>query len=105
MISSKLIKEAALAAGADVCGIGPMSRFNGAPDEMNPQFLFPEAKSVIGFVFRIPRGVQRGIEEGTQFYQMQAMKHLYTEIQAQEVLFLIGMVRQGTLYHLKNKLK
>ncbi len=36
---------------------------------MNPKFLFPEAKTVIGFVFRIPRGVQRGIEEGTQFYQ------------------------------------
>ena len=56
-----------LAAGADICGIGPMSRFDGAPDEMNPQFLFPEAKSVIGFIFRIPRGVQRGIEEGTFF--------------------------------------
>ncbi|MBE7043721.1 MAG: (4Fe-4S)-binding protein, partial [Ruminococcaceae bacterium] len=67
MISSKLIKDAAFAAGADLCGISPMSRFDGAPDEMNPQKLFPEAKSCIGFAFRIPRGVQRGIEEGTQF--------------------------------------
>ena len=63
MLTSKMIKEAALAAGADKCGIAPMSRFDGAPDEMNPQKLFPEAKSCIGFVFRIPRGVQRGIEE------------------------------------------
>ena len=55
MLTSKQIKEAALAAGADACGIAPMSRFDGAPDEMNPQFLFPEAKSCIGFVFRIPR--------------------------------------------------
>ena len=67
MLTSKMIKEAALTAGADKCGIAPMSRFDGAPDDMNPQFLFPEAKSCIGFVFRIPRGVQRGIEEGTQF--------------------------------------
>lgn len=74
MIRSKLIKEVALAAGADACGIAPMSRFNGAPDEMNPQFLFPEAKSCIGFVFRIPRGVQRGIEEGTQFFQYASLQ-------------------------------
>ena len=68
MLTSQMIKEAAYAAGADKCGIAPISRLAGAPDEMNPKFLFPEAKSVIGFVFRIPRGVQRGIEEGTQFY-------------------------------------
>ena len=60
-----MIKEAALAAGADACGIGSMDRFDGAPREMDPRYLFPEAKSVIGFVFRIPRGVQRGIEDGT----------------------------------------
>ena len=62
MLTAEMIKQIALEEGADACGIGPMSRFDGAPDEMNPQFLFPEAKSVIGFVFRIPRGVQRGIE-------------------------------------------
>ena len=75
MLTSKMIKEAALAAGADKCGIAPMSRFAGAPDEMNPAKLFPEAKSCIGFVFRIPRGVQRGIEEGTQFYQYPSMAY------------------------------
>ena len=69
MLTSEMIKQAALEAGADKCGIGPMSRFEGAPPEMDPRNLFPAAKSVIGFVFRIPRGVQRGIEEGTQFYQ------------------------------------
>ena len=68
MLTSEMIKKAALEAGADACGIAPMSRFDGAPDVMNPQFLFPEAKSCIGFVFRIPRGVQRGIEEGTTYY-------------------------------------
>ena len=50
-----MIKEAALAAGADMCGIGSMDRFEGAPREMDPRFIFPEAKSVIGMVFRIPR--------------------------------------------------
>ena len=75
MLTSQMIKEAALAAGADMCGIGSMDRFEGAPREMDPRFIFPEAKSVIGMVFRIPRGVQRGIEEGTQFYQYPSMAY------------------------------
>ena len=91
MLTSQKIKEIALAAGADACGIAPMSRFNGAPDEMNPQFLFPEAKSCIGFVFRIPRGVQRGIEEGTQFYQYPSMAYGgINEIFAPAVLYKVG---------------
>ena len=47
MLTSKMIKDAALAAGADLCGIAPISRLKGAPKEMNPAYLFPEAKSVI----------------------------------------------------------
>ena len=99
MISSKLIKEVALAAGADACGISPMSRFDGAPDEMNPQFLFPEAKSCIGFVFRIPRGVQRGIEEGTQFFQYPSMAYGgINEIFAPAVLYQVGKVIEDEGY-------
>ena len=44
MLTSAMIKEAALAAGADLCGIGSMDRFGpDVPDDMNPRFLFPEA--------------------------------------------------------------
>ena len=99
MLTSQKIKEIALAAGADACGIAPMSRFNGAPDEMNPQFLFPEAKSCIGFVFRIPRGVQRGIEEGTQFYQYPSMAYGgINEIFAPAVLYQVGKVIEDEGY-------
>ena len=31
MLTSEMVKAAALAAGADVCGIGDMARFEGAP--------------------------------------------------------------------------
>ena len=93
MLTSKMIKEAALKAGADKCGIAPMSRFEGAPPEMDPRMLFPEAKSCIGFVFRIPRGVQRGIEEGTQFYQYPSMAYGgINEIFAPAVLYSVGKV-------------
>ena len=55
MLTSQMIKDAALAAGADLCGIGSMDRFEGAPAQMDPRYLFPEAKSCVALAFRIPR--------------------------------------------------
>ncbi len=99
MLTSEIIKQAALDAGADICGIGSMDRFEGAPPEMDPRYLFPEAKSVIGFVFRIPRGVQRGIEEGTQFYQYPSMAYGgINEIYAPAVLYRVGKVLEDAGY-------
>jgi len=93
MLTSEMIKKAALEAGADACGIGPVSRMAGAPDVMNPGLLFPGVKSMIGLVFRIPRGVQRGIEEGTQFYQYPSMAYGgINEIFAPAVLYHVGKV-------------
>ncbi len=99
MLTSQMIKEAALRAGADACGIAPISRMEGAPDEMNPKFLFPKAKSMIGFIFRIPRGVQRGIEEGTQFFQYPSMAYGgINEIFAPAVLYAVGKVIEDEGY-------
>ena len=99
MLTSEMIKRAALEAGADKCGIAPMSRFEGAPKEMDPRYLFPDAKSCIGFVFRIPRGVQRGIEEGTQFYQYPSMAYGgINEIFAPAVLHHVGRVIEDEGY-------
>ncbi len=99
MLTSKMIKDAALAAGADACGIAPISRLAGAPDVMNPKFLFPEVKSVIGLVFRIPRGVQRGIEEGTQFGQYPFMAYGgINEIFAPAVLYRVGQIIEDEGY-------
>ncbi len=94
-----MIKDVALATGADKCGIAPMSRFKGAPDEMNPALLFPTAKSCIAFAFRIPRGVQRGIEEGTQFYQYPSMAYGgINEIFAPAVLYQVGKIIEDEGY-------
>jgi len=50
-----------------------MDRFEGAPREMDPRYFFPEAKSIIGMIFRIPRGYIRGVEQGTHFFQYPSM--------------------------------
>ena len=66
-LTSQMVKEAALSMGADLCGIGSMDRYEGAPKQYDPRYLFPEAKSIIGLGFRIHRGLYRPMEEGTHW--------------------------------------
>ncbi|MCF6175532.1 MAG: 4Fe-4S binding protein [Victivallaceae bacterium] len=72
-IAAELVKKQALAMGADSVGIGNIERWAGAPTQMDPRQIMPEAKSIIGFTFRVNRGSLRGIEEGTFFSNYSAM--------------------------------
>lgn len=73
MLTSQSVKKLAKALGADAVGIGNIERWEGAPTQMDPRQIMPEAKSVIGMVFRVMRGSLRGIEEGTFFSNYSAM--------------------------------
>ena len=72
-MNAQEIKELAHRCGADLCGIAPLDRFEGAPPNMDPRFIMPEAKSMIVMAFRVMRGSLRGIEEGTFFSNYSAM--------------------------------
>jgi len=88
VLDAKAVKQAALSFGADAVGIGSLDRFDGAPKEMDPRFLAPRAKSIIGLIFRIPRGYLRGCEEGTHFFQYPSMGcGAINEIYAPTVLY------------------
>jgi len=81
------VKRLAKASGADLIGIGSLDRYDGAPKEFDPRYIFPEAKAIIGLGFRIPRGYLRGVEEGTHFYQYPAMGYAsINEVYAPAVL-------------------
>jgi epoxyqueuosine reductase len=84
------IKEFAKKLGADLVGIASLDRYEGAPKQMDPRYINPEAKALIVLGLRIPRGALRGIEEGTYFlsYSSQA----YGSINAYYMPFV--------LYHL-----
>ena len=73
MINATDVKKFARKAGADLIGVASMDRFEGAPKQMDPRYIFPEAKSLIALGFRIPRGCFRGIEEGTYFISYATM--------------------------------
>ena len=64
------IIELAKANGADIVGFAPASRF----EKDNAIFkIMPETKTVIGLAFRVLRGIYRGIEEGSTYYQYTTM--------------------------------
>lgn len=55
---------------ADVVGFASADRFG----KDNALFrIFPEVKTVIGLGFRVLRGIYRGVEEGTTYYQYTTM--------------------------------
>lgn len=55
---------------ADIVGFAPASRF--AADDAIFK-VFPGVKTVIGLGFRVLRGIYRGVEEGTTYYQYTTM--------------------------------
>lgn len=66
----KRIIDLAKKNGADIVGFAPASRF----EKDSPIFkLMPNAKTVIGMAFRVLRGIYRGTEEGTTYYQYTTM--------------------------------
>ncbi len=73
MLTAEKVKQAAKAMGADMVGIGTPDRWEGAPVQMDPRFIMPEAKSIIAMGFRVMRGSLRGIEEGTFFSNYSSM--------------------------------
>ena len=73
MLTAQMVKEWAREAGADIVGIGAMSRFEGAPLQSDPRYIFPEAQSSFGLGVRVHRGLYRGIEEGTWFAGLPSM--------------------------------
>ncbi len=71
--TTREIKKLAKSLGADLVGIASMDRFDGAPIQMDPRYIMPEAKSCIVVGFRVLRGSLRGIEEGTFFSNYSSM--------------------------------
>ena len=64
------IIELAKKNGADIVGFAPASRFS----QDDPIFkILPQTKTVIGLAFRVLRGIYRGVEEGTTYYQYTTM--------------------------------
>lgn len=45
-MNAQQIKQLAYQCGADICGITTLDRFEGAPANMDPRYIMPEAKTM-----------------------------------------------------------
>ena len=93
MITSAIVKQKAKEFGADLCGISPMSRFEGCPKQYDGRYIFPGAKSMIVLGFRIARGMFRGIEEGTYFSAYPSMGYA-----AMNQIYIPGVMHRLTSF-------
>jgi ferredoxin len=90
------VRRVALEAGADLVGFAPISRFEGAPPELHPRTIFPQARTLIAIATRQLRGALKAAEEGTywQAYNCDCYwflnEVLSTTILRRIVLFLEG---------------
>ncbi len=55
MIDAEKVKQIITNLGADLCGIASIDRFKDAPKGFHPTDIYPECKSVIVFIKRVPK--------------------------------------------------
>ncbi|HUT32256.1 MAG TPA: hypothetical protein VNE39_02145 [Planctomycetota bacterium] len=81
------VRHVAMEAGADLVGFAPISRFDGAPPELHPRTIFPQAHSVIAIAVRQLRGALKAAEEGTYWQAYNCDSYWYlNEIIAPRIL-------------------
>jgi len=99
VLTSEVVKDWARKCGADAVGIGDIERFEGAPMQCDPRYIFPEARTIIGLAFRVHRGLYRGIEEGTWFAGLPSMGYAnINDVYAPIVLREVGNLLEDNGY-------
>jgi len=90
MLNAQLIKEKAKEYGASLCGIGAV--YEEADPQRDPKQILPNAKSIVGFAFAVPKGLYLAMENG-QAYSYTNFGVKYPDEELAEILLL----RMGAL--------
>lgn len=88
MITASMIKEKAKELGAAVCGIGSLDIFKDEDIQKDPKMILPNAKSIIGFGFAVPRGLYLTMDIKSQFYTYTTMGVKYIDEEMAEIFLL-----------------
>lgn len=94
MLTAAFLKEKAKLFGADLCGVGDIALFEGTDPQRDPRLICPKAKCVIGFAFRVPRGLYAGMENANQFlnYTNLGVKYIDEELAEMFLLRMAGFI-------------
>ena len=86
MLTSAMIKAKARELGASVCGIG---RIYDEPDpQRDPRQILPNAKSIIGFGFVVPKTLFNNMNKDVQYYTYTTLGVKYPDEELAEIFLL-----------------
>ncbi len=96
---TECVRQTALAAGADLVGFAPISRFDAAPPELHPHTILPQTRTVIAIALRQPRGALKAVEEGCYWQAYNCDSYWYlNEVLATQVLRAIVFALEAEGY-------
>lgn len=87
-MNAEFIKQKAKELGATICGIGDPEMFRGDDPQHNPFSILPNAKSIIGFGIKIPKGLFHAMEEKRQYYNYTNLGVKYIDETFAEIFLL-----------------
>ena len=87
-MTAEIIKQKAKELGAAVCGIGDVELLRGEDPQRNPFSILPNAKSIIGFGIKVPRGLYHAMEEKRQYYNYANLGVKYIDESFAEIFLL-----------------
>ncbi len=86
MLTAEIIKKKAKELGATVCGIGKV--YDEENPQRDPKMILPNAKSIIGFGFLVPKGLYKAMENESQFYTYTSIGVKYIDEEMAEIFLL-----------------
>ena len=86
MLTSEMIKQKAKELGASVCGIGRI--YDEPNPQKDPKQILPNAKSIIGFGFVIPKTLFNTMNRDVQYYTYTTLGVKYPDEELAEIFLL-----------------
>lgn len=88
MLNAEFIKQKAKEFGATICGIGNPELFRNDDPQRNPYSILPNAKSIIGFGIKVPRGLYNAMDIKSQYYNYTNLGVKYIDESFAEIFLL-----------------
>ena len=92
-MTAEYIKAKAKELGATVCGIGNIELLRNEDPQRNPFQILPNAKTIIGFGIKVPRGLYNAMQDQRQYYNYVNLGVKYIDEDFAEIFLL----RMGAL--------
>lgn len=98
-MTAEFLKKKAKELGAAICGIGNIELMRNEPLQRNPFAILPNAKCIIGFGIRVPKGLFSAMENKSQYYNYTNLGVKYIDESFAEIFLLkIGSLIENEGY-------